>query len=129
MLDPSVENERIMKAEIQRELSNFDVALSFLSQPSRTRIEQVIEDLCKKCDPFVVNLTSYQTALEKLELAIVLQEMLERQEQEEKVKQKRAFARAKRESRENQVSINAGDKLAGALFVCLLLAGLLSSQG
>ena len=109
MLDPSVENERIMKAEIQRELSNFDVALSFLSQSLRTRTEQVIEELCKKCDPFVVDLTSYRTASEKLGLAM----------------------RAKRESRENQVSIatNRGHKLAGVLFICLLLAFFLMSQG
>ena len=109
MLDPSVENERIMKAEIKRELSDFDASLSFLSQPSRTRTEQVIEELCKQCDPFVVDLTSYRTASEKLELAM----------------------RAKRESRENQVSIatNRGHKLAGVLFICLLLAFFLMSQG
>ena len=108
MLAPSVENERIMKAEIQRELSNFDVALGFLSQSSRTRTEQVIEELCKKCDPFVVDLTSYQTTLEKQKYAIDMQEMGERLEQKEK---------------------NAGYKLAGVLFICLLLAIFLSSYG
>ena len=108
MLDPSVENERIMKAEIKRELSDFDASLSFLSQPSRTRTEQVIEELCKKCDPLVVDLTSYQTTLEKQKYAIDMQEMGERLEQKEK---------------------NAGYKLAGVLFICLLLAIFLSSYG
>ena len=108
MLDPSVENERIMKAEIKRELSDFDASLSFLSQPSRTRTEQVIEELCKKCDPLVVDLTSYQTTLEKQQYAIDMQEMRERLEQKEK---------------------NAGYKLAGVLFICLLLAILLSFYG
>ena len=108
MLDPSVENERIMKAEIKRELSDFNASLSFLSQPSRTRTEQVIEELCKKCDPLVVDLTSYQTTLEKQKYAIDMQEMGERLEQKEK---------------------NAGYKLAGVLFICLLLAILLSFYG
>ena len=121
-----------MRAEIKRELSDFDASLSFLSQPSRTRTEQVIEELCNKCDPFVVDLTSYQTTLEKQKHAIVMQEMGERLEQEEKVKQKRALAKAKRESRGNKLSIdaiNAGYKLAGVLFICLLLAIFLISYG
>ncbi len=61
LLDEAGGHDRIMKAEILRELGQFDEAMSLLTQPfddELSRAVAIIKDLVAKKDQFVAEITS-----------------------------------------------------------------------